>query len=80
MSHEHHEHHCYHELKFCSLCDIVYCQKCLKEWWRKSDYSWTYTSPLCSGTTVSGGTSSIFNKAVNAVNHTEHKDTESKKV
>lgn len=28
-----HEHnHCHHELKHCSICNVVYCTKCGKEW------------------------------------------------
>lgn len=28
--HEHKE--CQHELKYCTKCDVVYCDKCNKEW------------------------------------------------
>lgn len=28
--HEHKE--CKHELKYCKKCDMVYCEKCKKEW------------------------------------------------
>ena len=48
MTHNH-EHCCHHEFKYCSQCDTVYCKKCNREWIRKYDYSFTYTSP---GTTV----------------------------
>lgn len=27
-----HGNKCKHELKFCSICDVVYCEKCDKEW------------------------------------------------
>jgi hypothetical protein len=39
--------HCFHELKYCSICDCVYCQKCGKEWknnvWNTlSPSNWTF--------------------------------------
>jgi hypothetical protein len=42
--HEHAE--CEHELKYCKQCDIVYCEKCSKEWIKKVLYNsgdtWIY--------------------------------------
>jgi len=31
---------CNHELKYCEQCDIVYCEKCNKEW-KKEIYSYS---------------------------------------
>ena len=34
-----HEHdRCEHELKYCKICDVVYCEKCYKEWIMKITY------------------------------------------
>jgi hypothetical protein len=30
--HDHKEEKCEHELKHCTVCDVVYCVKCGKEW------------------------------------------------
>lgn len=32
MSHEHCHGECQHELKYCAVCDVVYCSKCGREW------------------------------------------------
>ena len=40
--HEHEE--CEHQLKYCKVCDVVYCTKCKKEW-GQSHYTWGYTTP-----------------------------------
>lgn len=32
--HEHNE--CDHELEYCKICDTVYCEKCRKEWIKKT--------------------------------------------
>lgn len=34
---------CKHVLKFCEHCDIVYCEKCGKEWEPKNDYAFVPT-------------------------------------
>ena len=33
---------CKHELKYCDICDVVYCEKCKKEWHKNT---LTITSP-----------------------------------
>ena len=44
-----HEHDvCEHELKYCKICDVVYCENCKKEWkyyiaWYNQPYKVTYT-------------------------------------
>lgn len=44
MNHNHTEPQiCQHELKYCKKCDVVYCEKCQKEW---SINFFTYTSPI----------------------------------
>ena len=42
---------CEHQLKYCSHCDIVYCEKCGKEW-KVPATNWTYVNPLCNGGTT----------------------------
>ena len=41
--HDHCE--CEHELKYCKKCDVVYCQKCGREWgkWKPWDPNYTTT-------------------------------------
>ena len=54
-----HDHnHCQHtNLKFCSVCNVVYCVDCKKEW--KENYSnWTWSQPLMS--TYTGGAVSYY--------------------
>jgi len=36
-----HSHVCEHTLKYCGICDVVYCEKCGSEW-KKPVYYWTY--------------------------------------
>ena len=38
--HEHNE--CEHEIKYCKVCDICYCEKCKKEWYKGY---YTFTQP-----------------------------------
>lgn len=52
-----------HDLKYCSVCDKVYCVKCGKEWgnYCSSPNCWTWTAPTGQSTTLysdltSGGT------------------------
>ena len=34
-----HEHYgCRHELKHCEICDVIYCEKCGKEWGTHNHY------------------------------------------
>ena len=33
--HTHEHEHCFHNLKYCSICDEVFCGNCHKEWQRK---------------------------------------------
>lgn len=39
--HEHNE--CEHELKYCKKCDVVYCEKCGREW---NTFRYNITSPF----------------------------------
>lgn len=32
MTTKHNHTHCTHKLEFCKHCDVVYCEKCAKEW------------------------------------------------
>ena len=34
---------CKHELKYCDKCDVVYCEKCKKEWGRDNGINIPYT-------------------------------------
>ena len=53
---------CNHVLKHCKICDVVYCEKCGKEW-KTQSYTWysypqlTYTTygniTTCDGATTS---------------------------
>lgn len=43
MPHSHH-HGCKHDLKYCEVCDVVYCTKCGKEW-GKTVFYYSYSSP-----------------------------------
>ena len=59
MTH-YHEHHCFHDLRYCSICDRVYCTKCNKEWGNYYYYGqgWgnsTYSSGAFSQTTITPG-------------------------
>lgn len=36
-----HEHKHVHELRHCPICDIVYCEGCSTEWYRKATYTIT---------------------------------------
>ena len=38
---KHNHCHCEHNLKYCAKCDVVYCEKCSKEW-SSSLTTWTY--------------------------------------
>ena len=38
-------HHCNHILKYCEHCDVVYCDKCGREWGEKRVSHYTYTVP-----------------------------------
>lgn len=49
-----HDCHCFHDLRYCSVCDTVYCKKCDKEWERKYQ-CWTYAS---TGTGIGTGINS----------------------
>lgn len=40
--HEHPEKKCAHTLKFCEHCDVVFCQKCKREWKEPPTTTWTY--------------------------------------
>lgn len=40
--HHNHNTQCQHEFKYCLACDIVYCEKCQSEWWRKSGQSYQW--------------------------------------
>ena len=59
--HEHdlHKHCCKHEsLRYCEVCQVVYCTKCGKEW-REYGYAYTYTYPtypISTWTTTTGNT------------------------
>lgn len=40
--HNHHDtHDCVHSLRYCKHCDVVYCEKCWKEW-KNNNYTWWY--------------------------------------
>lgn len=39
-----HEHICKHELKHCPVCDVVYCEKCGREWGKESIKWYPYTT------------------------------------
>lgn len=59
--HQHEE--CEHELKYCSKCDVVYCEKCGKEW---NSYTMTvggtwYYPPNPYTYTVEGNTALLQN-------------------
>ncbi len=60
--HEHKE--CEHELKYCSKCNVVYCEICNKEWY---SYSITVSSPY---TATWYNTQTISDKTTNPVNVT----------
>lgn len=69
---------CSHELKHCPVCDVVYCDKCGREWGKeiKYIYPWPYTitytdKPIDYTYTISKSdsiTTSDFVKA-NSCNH-----------
>ena len=46
---EHNHCTCEHKLKYCEHCDIVYCEKCKKEW-KKEVSNFTWTAPNIGGT------------------------------
>jgi hypothetical protein len=47
-----HEHNvCEHEIKYCKVCDVVYCEKCKKQW-----YSYNITYNQYSTTWIGDGT------------------------
>ncbi len=49
--HEHND--CQHEFKYCRICDMIYCEKCQKEWkyFAPVSYgSWTTITPPLVGT------------------------------
>jgi len=35
-----HDHCCNHNLKHCPVCDVVYCDKCKKEWGQNKATPW----------------------------------------
>jgi hypothetical protein len=42
-----------HNFKYCTICDIVYCENCKKEWVKKATmYSITYNQPWITDGTV----------------------------
>lgn len=70
MNHNHHC-HCEHKLKFCSHCDLVYCEKCSAEW-KKPTNNWTYGGTgitLCGNTTTATAGTNI--STVANCNHNE---------
>ena len=43
--HNHCNCNCKHEnLKWCPVCNVVYCEKCGEEWKQESPWTWTYPS------------------------------------
>jgi hypothetical protein len=77
MNHTHHC-HCDHELKFCSHCDLVYCEKCTAEW-KKPTYNntWTYGTglTLCGN---GGGDTTINPNTLSTLTHTHDPNSEMK--
>lgn len=65
MMHVHTHQHCDHKLQFCNCCDVVFCNKCYKEWKNTTYYSyptWTMggnvplTGDCGNGTVYTSGT------------------------
>lgn len=59
-----HEHtQCEHELKYCKICDTVYCEKCNKEWKTPIKYNvWYNSQPVIGDGTIN--IPSVFNNHI----------------
>ena len=57
-----HEHNnCEHELKYCRVCDVVYCEKCRREW-KKDGYTYFYPQTTWAYPQTTTGSYTISNQ------------------
>lgn len=63
----HNHNHCHHDLKYCEVCDVVYCTKCSWEWGRRFVADWTYVPGRITWGT--SGTSTTIDIEANVHNH-----------
>ena len=60
---------CEHQLKYCSHCDLVYCEKCGKEWKLITTGSTTITVPYIPGTGTYPNFPNVTYCSSNPINH-----------
>lgn len=65
--HEHKE--CEHELKFCSKCNVVYCELCNSEWRKPVTYSTWYNNQTIGDGVVNIPANQLVVDNINSVKH-----------